>query len=284
MDSAMVAAQASTLVPSLTREIRRHLDLVTDLPARLDRPNLAGARESAVVFRECFQSLSALAHLEAALARAVDLEALYRSFDAFVAFRAGEWALTTSALLEAWVRRTLADLQAQESIQAELAELASAWRELESDLAAQTKDLAAVARSLIRSPDYAEWLVLFHQAVEQIAVPELGGEQARAALRSLSGRLELGQDDLGRMIGVSGETIRRWERGAIGIPAERRAEILAAEAGLRRLQELFLPERLPTAIRRPAELFDGETALAWILRGRIAEVADRYETALLYQT
>jgi hypothetical protein len=41
---------------------------------------------------------------------------------------------------------------------------------------------------------------------------------------------------------------------------------------------------LPTGIRRPAELFDGETALAWILRGRIAEVADRYETALLYQT
>jgi len=276
----MVAAQASTLVPSLAREIRRHLDLVPDLPARLDRPNLAGARESAVVFRECFQSLSAHVNLEAALARVIDLEALYRSFDAFVAFRAGESALTTSVLLEVWVSRTLAELQALESIQVELA---SVRRELESDLADELRDLAAAARSRIRSPDFTEWLVLFHQAVEQVAVPELGGDEARVALRSLLARLELSQDDLGRMVGVSGETIRRWERGAIGIPAERRAEILAAEAGLRRLQELILPERLPTAIRRPAELFNGETALAWILRGRIAEVADRYEAALLYQ-
>jgi transcriptional regulator with XRE-family HTH domain len=119
--------------------------------------------------------------------------------------------------------------------------------------------------------------------VEQIVAPDLGADQARTALRSLMTRLELSQDDLGRAFGVSGESVRRWERGATSIPAERRSEILAAEAGLRRLQDLFRPERLPSAIRRPAELFDGDSALEWILRGRIEEVADHYETALLYQ-
>jgi transcriptional regulator with XRE-family HTH domain len=317
----MVTAQASTLVPSLTRAIRRQLDLVPDLPARLDRPNLAGARESVAVFHECFQSLSAQVNLEKALARAIDLEALYRSFDAFVAFRAGESGRTIFVLLTIWVK-TLAELRRgqeagyrlldscevattprpegaePEAEHAHLIHFLGHGAGIAEDLPAATRHAAlgrpgspvvpgssikGALRALSRSPDHAEWRVLFHQAVEQIIVPELGGDQARVALRSLLGRLELSQDDLGRMVGVSGETIRRWERGAIGIPAERRAEILAAEAGLRRLQELFLPERLPTVIRRPAELFNGETALAWILRGRIADVADRYEAALLYQ-
>jgi hypothetical protein len=52
---------------------------------------------------------------------------------------------------------------------------------------------------------------------------------------------------------------------------------------LDRLLALFQPARLPLAIRRPAELFDGERALDWILRGRIGEAAGRYEIALSYQ-
>ena len=111
----------------------------------------------------------------------------------------------------------------------------------------------------------------------------LGASRARVALRSLMAHLDLGQDDLGRMFGVSGETVRRWERGQTRIPTSQESRILAAEAALRRLLELFRPERLAAAVRRPAELFASDTAYEWILCGCIEDVAERYETALTYQ-
>ena len=111
---------------------------------------------------------------------------------------------------------------------------------------------------------------------------QLGTGRARVALRSLMAHLDLGQDDLGRMFGVSGETIRRWEHSQSRISTAQEARILA-EAALRRLLDLFRPERLAAAVRRPAELFAGDTAHEWILRGRIVDVAERYETALSYQ-
>ena len=67
----------------------------------------------------------------------------------------------------------------------------------------------------------AEWHLLYNQAIEQVIALESETEPVRTALRALMTRLELSQDDLGRMLGVSGETVRRWERGATGIPAER---------------------------------------------------------------
>jgi hypothetical protein len=85
------------------------------------------------------------------------------------------------------------------------------------------------------------------------------------------------------MLGVSGETVRRWKAGATGIPLSHAAELTAAESALNRLMRMFRPARLPLAIRRNADLFGGKRALDWILDGRIAEVADRYEAALAYQ-
>ncbi len=41
--------------------------------------------------------------------------------------------------------------------------------------------------------------------------------------------------------------------------------------------------RLPQVIRRPVDIFDGHSALEWILLGRIEEVAKRYEVAFAYQ-
>ena len=105
----------------------------------------------------------------------------------------------------------------------------------------------------------------------------------RGAIERLMGSLSLSQDQMGRMLGVSGETIRRWKAGATGIPLSRVAELTAAEAALNRLLRIFRPERLPLAIRRKADLFGGKAALDWILDGRIAEVADRYELSLVYQ-
>lgn len=284
----MRTAQKHSTAQTLLDELEGRLTRTGDLSRRLREPSLPAVRASAAVFQLCLRSLAAHAQLPGGVSRAVEHEVLYRSFDSFLAFRAGELARAAALILQLWVATLSVVIEQQ--------------RVGERDrLSLVEEDALHFARSLLREIERpprarpssgwtlpgghgeSELLVLFHQAVEQVVAPELGAEQGRAALRSLMTRLELGQDDLGRMFGVSGETIRRWERGSAGIPAERRATILAAESGLRRLQDLFRAERLPTVVRRPAELFDGETALAWILRGRIGDVADRYEKTLLYQ-
>jgi DNA-binding transcriptional regulator YiaG len=107
-------------------------------------------------------------------------------------------------------------------------------------------------------------------------------EEGRGILRRLMASLDLSFDDLGRMLAVSGETVRRWERGLAAIPARRQAPLTAAGAALDRLLAIVRPERLPATVRRPAEAFGGETALDWILRGRIQDVADEYERMVLY--
>jgi hypothetical protein len=95
--------------------------------------------------------------------------------------------------------------------------------------------------------------------------------------------LGLSLDHLARMLSVAGDTVRLWERGYGEVPASRFGELLLADKALDRLLTLFRPERLPQVIRRKADLFEGEEALDWILRGRIADVADRYDSALSYQ-
>jgi len=107
--------------------------------------------------------------------------------------------------------------------------------------------------------------------------------RGRLVIQRLMGHLSLSQDELGRLVGVTGETVRRWKTGATRIPLSCLAELTAAEAALNRLLQIFRPERLPLAIRRKADLFGGKRALDWILDGRIAEVADHYEISLAYQ-
>jgi len=146
----------------------------------------------------------------------------------------------------------------------------------------------AVRREELPSPEIAEtqdveWLVLFSQAVEEAISRAATEGQARTALRSLMTHLDLGQDELGRLFGVSGETVRRWERGKSRISSGSEAAILAVDSAARRLLEIFRPGRLALVLRRKAELFEGETALEWILRGRVDEVVERYERTFLYQ-
>lgn len=152
----------------------------------------------------------------------------------------------------------------------------------------------------------SQWVIHSWQeyAGEVARLPEAGNEQAlldydlavheflsavaredsgRRILRRLMTHLRLSQDDAGRMLGVSGETVRRWERGQNRIPEARVADLSALDAALTRLESLFLPHKLPEVIRRRAELFEGERAIDLILRGRITQVAERYETALAYQ-
>lgn len=123
----------------------------------------------------------------------------------------------------------------------------------------------------------------FQLAMEELLRAESGGEKARLAVRSLMSHLDLSFDQVGRMFKVSGETVRRWSQGSHAVPSGRVGQLATAQAALDRLLGIFRPEALPGVIRREAELFDGETALDWILRGRIDEVADYYESALSYQ-
>jgi hypothetical protein len=111
---------------------------------------------------------------------------------------------------------------------------------------------------------------------------ELKREKACAVLRALGENLGLSAEDLGTMFGVTGETAGAWQDGAMEIPETTFAKMIAAQTALDRMLWLFRPERLPQVIRRRAEAFDGERALDWILDGRIAEVAERYDTGLSY--
>lgn len=113
---------------------------------------------------------------------------------------------------------------------------------------------------------------------------ESRGEKAQMTVRLLMRHLDLSFDQLGRMLGVTGETVRRWSQGSHPVPSDRLGQLAAAQAALDRLLSIFRPEALPAVIRRKVELFDGKTALDWILRGRINEVADRHESTLSYQT
>lgn len=125
--------------------------------------------------------------------------------------------------------------------------------------------------------------IALHQTVDDCLAGSGICERGPAQVARLGRQLGMSHEDLGRVFRVSGETVRRWERGQVRVPDARLAELDLMSAALDRLDALFEPTRLAQVIRRPAELFGGETALAWIERGRIAEVADRYETALAYQ-
>lgn len=126
-------------------------------------------------------------------------------------------------------------------------------------------------------------LSVFSAVVAGTLVTQAKTSRAAAVLTRLASALALSYDDLGRMLGVAGETARRWAGGASEIPEDQMAKLDTADAALTKLQHLFRPSRLPEVIRRPAALFDGEVALEWIRRGRIVDVAERYDRALSYQ-
>jgi len=129
-----------------------------------------------------------------------------------------------------------------------------------------------------------EYLAVYNLAVAELLAARLHDARARLALRRLMSHLGLSLDHLARMFGVTGEEVRLWERGKKPVPNDRMSELLVADDSLGRLLELFRPERLALVVRRKAELFEREQALDWILRGHIADVADRYQEAFRYQS
>ncbi len=106
--------------------------------------------------------------------------------------------------------------------------------------------------------------------------------RASAIFSRFRSSLDIGYEDLGTMFGVAGRTARAWHEGREEVPDTVFARMIAAESALNRLAQVFRPDRLPEVIRRRAPAFDEERALDWILDGRIAEVADRYDTGLAF--
>jgi hypothetical protein len=168
--------------------------------------------------------------------------------------------------------------------------IARRWAELAGKLAGDPlpglPDAARVSAARFSEsgmPRLAAALATYQLAVEECLREECNGSEAEVALRALMSHLELSYNDLGRIFDVAGETVRRWEQGSHRVPPTRLGQIRSAAAALDRLLAIFRPESLPQVIRRDVELFEDESALGWILRGRIGDVADRYEMALAYQ-
>ncbi len=99
----------------------------------------------------------------------------------------------------------------------------------------------------------------------------------------LSVSLGLTPSELGQMLKVSEQTVQSWMRGEGSVSLDTLQMLRAASASLDSLEQMFLPDRLPEVIRRPAEIFDGERAVDLVLRGAIGEVVTRYGNLLMYQ-
>lgn len=131
------------------------------------------------------------------------------------------------------------------------------------------------------SEDRLLWV--FQTSVLQVLQSSDAQERGWETLNEIRTTLGLNLTEIGRILRVSATTVRSWGQRKRPIPEEKLAKLSEAQDAMKRLTKIFLPERLPQVIRRPAQLFDGETALDWILQGRIREVADRYDLLLQYQ-
>lgn len=126
-------------------------------------------------------------------------------------------------------------------------------------------------------------LELFSVSVTDEMLAISRNARGRQTIRWLMSALRVSYDDLGRMFGVSGETVRRWAHGTVEVPEAKLAALDLAGQALSRLLRLFRLDRLAEVMRRPAEAFGGQRALDWALQGRLQEVVERYERELAYQ-
>jgi len=249
------------------RRLRRRIEAVAQRLAGPEMPDPGTVREVVLELDRCLAELGEAAKVAPELAPLVRLSVLQAAFPVLLGYRHGAPDLAWHLLITEW-ERVVDALHAR------------GWttevREGRFHYGAPIGPLADPAAD-------QELLVLFNLAVFEVlrGVQEQG--RGREAARRLMARLSLSYDQLGRAFGVSGETVRRWERGSHPIPDERLADLARADAALSRLEAMFRPERLAQVVRRKAGLFDGESALDWILRGRIVTAVDHYEIALVYQ-
>lgn len=253
--------------PRLLEQLReRALLRLTPITSQLrqEPPRLDAVRALVSCLYECVDDVNRTAGLPAHVRFVVSGSVLHSAFPVFLHYRRGYPDRAPDTLCRIW------------------ADQAAVFGVLDTSSRMQAW-LKSSNEPIELTDEDCESLSIFHVAVGQCLRRADRTDEARRILRRLMTSLDLSQDEVGRMFGVAGETVRRWEHGSTPVPAKRLAALTSAEAALDQLAELFQPERLPLVIRRSAQLFDGESALDWILRGRIQEVADRYDRVLSYQ-
>jgi hypothetical protein len=102
-------------------------------------------------------------------------------------------------------------------------------------------------------------------------------------LARVKSTLGLSDIELSRLFSVSPQTVFLWQLNISPIPLAIHEQLVRLDHAAKRLLGMFRADRLVTVIRRPAHLFNGSSALDWILQGRAEDVADRYDRALAYQ-
>jgi transcriptional regulator with XRE-family HTH domain len=265
MSHAEASATTNMKLEKAVAAVHSHLEDDTEL--RLPRdPDLGSVRGFVTLVDRCVELLNRALDLDEDRSSLIRQSTLQGSFPVLYCYRHGRTRLAADLLLAEWKRQTETFGGREESLGFRMEE-PGALEMLAPLEAAEARELMATLNTVV--------FELLRDSESQV--------QGRGILRRLMGLLSLSFDELGRLLGVSGETVRRWERGSHRVPDERMAQLDQAGAALERLVEVFRPERLARVLRRAADLFRGETALDWILRGRISDVADRYEAALTYQ-
>lgn len=241
------------------RELQKHLQGHEEIRHLLQQGSFAGVRKFVQVLHSSLERLNAEAGLTGHRAVLVTSTVLQYSLPPMLLFREGEVRAASNAVSKLWI-------SVSSGKPAEVARLP------ERILARRGE-----GRGL------EDLVHMFPIAVFEETAATRKDSSGREVLRRLMAYLQLSFDAVGRMLDVSGETVRRWERGVSRIPSEALASLGMTDSALSRLVTLFMPQRLPEVVRRKADLFDGSRALDWILQGRIGDVADRYEQALSYQ-
>ncbi len=248
-------SQATLTLKRAERELSDALKKDIDLPKQLNRGSVDGVRKFVSQIWGFFSELSAKAGLSPEVTTAVTGAVVQDSFPSLLYYQRGHPREASKVLINRW----------------------RAYNgESPSTTALSISDCKVTSNDLLL-------LVLFGVVVAAMLASTTKASRGPAIIIRLMESLDLSYDDLGRMLKVSGETVRRWAQRKIEIPNQYLASLDVADSALTRLQFLFLPDRLVSVIRREADLFDGARALDYILQGRIKDVADRYEQVLSFQ-
>ncbi len=217
------------------------------------------------VLDRCLVRLNRQARLGKKLDVIVRETALQRGFPAFLTYSRSSMDRASECVLATWTEA--AHLLGKEGV-----------RDPQEILCGPDQALTGISEELFR-----DYLSTYNLAFAEILREHMVEPRAQQTVQELLQGLDMSYDELGRVLDVSGETVRRWAKGASSVPKQKLAAIDVGGNALRRILRIIRPEHLPSVLRRPAELFGGASALDWIRAGRFAEVADRYETAFAYQ-
>lgn len=259
------------------REIQQCLTKHEDIRNLLRHGGSEGVRRFAQVVSSCVEKLNAEAGLTGLQAVFVTSAVMQGALPSMLLFREGEIRAASQAVSTLWI-----ELSTGESAEQILAKRRGA-REISAPVRGAAAKLPKILAKRRDERELEELAHVFPLVVFEEAASARKATSGRDMLRRVSACLELSFENVGRVLNVPGETVRRWERGISRIPSDALATLELVDSALTRLTRLFLPQRLPEVVRRKAELFDGSRALDWILQGRISDVVDRYERALSYQ-